>query len=114
MRRLPEVTLVIGGFRYPMTCRDGEQDHFLALASAVDAKVTEARAALGGISEVRQLLFAALLLADAVKDCEARLSVAEARFPDADQHSFDVEGLERLAARVEMIASRLENRAGTP
>lgn len=111
---MADVTLEIGGFRYPMTCREGEQDHFLALASAVDAKVTEARAALGGISEVRQMLFAALLLADAVKDCEARLAAAEARIPNDDQPAIDVESLERLAAKVEMIASRLENRAGTP
>ena len=111
---MADVTLEIGGFRYPMTCREGEQDHFLALASAVDAKVTEARAALGGISEVRQMLFAALLLADAVKDCEASLVAAEARIPNDDQPAIDVESLERLAAKVEMIASRLENRAGTP
>jgi cell division protein ZapA len=109
-----DVTLDIGGFRYPMTCREGEQEHFLALARAVDSKVAEARTALGGISEVRQMLFAALLLADAVKDCEARLVAAEARIPDTDQPAIDIESLERLAARVEMIASRLENRAGTP
>lgn len=94
------VTLDIGGRQYTIACRDGGEDHLHALARRVDAKVEEARGAVGNASEVRQLLFASLLLADDL----AENNPAE---PSIDPASMKT--LSTLAARMEAIADALES-----
>lgn len=112
---MAEVILDIGGFRYPVSCRDGEQEHFRTVGAIVEEKVQQARGALGGISEARQLLFAALLLADSNRELTSRLIEAETAINAGEKSPpLDVEALEALASRIEMLASQLENRAGTP
>ena len=95
------VTLQIAGRAYSVACRDGEEDHLRQLASRVDAKAAQARASVGSVNEVRQLLFAALLLADEV-DSGASLA---AHAPGG------ATALDALAARVEAIADALERAA---
>ena len=94
---MAEVTLEIGGRQYSVACRDGGEAHLKTIAARVDAKVEEARGAVGTASEVRQLLFAALLLAD---------DLAEAKAPEGD--GAVAEALTALAGRVEAIADALE------
>ncbi len=76
---MAEVTLTIGGHHYAVSCRDGEEDHLGAIGSLVNAKTREAKAAVGdGLGEARQLLFAALLLADEVNELrQSRVSPEE-------------------------------------
>ena len=95
------VDLKIGGRVYPVACRDGEEDSLHAAARLVDSKVRDAIAGLGTLSESRQFLFAALLLADQLieKSPEAAASVAP---PDP-----------ALTLRAEAIAGRLEALAAT-
>ena len=95
---MAEVMLAIGGRSYPIACRDGGEEHLRGLAARVDAKVEEARAAVGTANEVRQLLFAALLLADEVSEATGTAS------GDAGTSS----ALDTLAARLESIADALE------
>ena len=95
---MAEVTLAIGGRSYSIVCRDGGEDHLLGLAARVDAKVDEARAAVGTPSEVRQLLFAALLLADEAGEA----SPAPASDP------LTLKALASVAARMESLADALE------
>jgi cell division protein ZapA len=104
---MAELALQIGGRAYSVTCRDGEEAHLTALAAKVDGKTAEARAAVGDTSEVRQLLFAALLLADEL------LESAPAAPPPAPPANDDglADALDQLADRVERIATRLENPA---
>ncbi len=99
---MAEVALLIGGRNYVVACRDGGEDHLRRLAARVDAKVEEARAAVGISNEVRQLLFAALLLAD--EDNETIGAPTQGGDPRLG------ETLARLAARVEHIADALEGR----
>ncbi|QHL90613.1 cell division protein ZapA [Sphingomonas changnyeongensis] len=68
---MADVTIEIGGRRYDVTCRDGEEDQLRRLARLVDDKAAQARAAVGGVTEVRQLLLASLLLADELVDLRA-------------------------------------------
>jgi cell division protein ZapA len=110
---MAEVTVEIGGFHYPITCRDGEEPHLRHIASIVDAKVLEAKGAVGGVSEVRQLLFAGLLLADSLEEAQSK---TEASAPTASinpQPALDPATLEALADRMEQLASRLENRSAS-
>lgn len=116
---MAEVVLEIGGRRYDVTCRDGEEEHLRNLGKLVDEKSAQARASVGGVNEVRQLLFAALLLADELKDARGATSGAPtpesaAPAPPAAPGAVDpgvVLAIERLAERVEKVAERLEGGA---
>lgn len=101
---MAEVALAIGGRSYNIACRDGGEEHLLGLAARVDAKVEEARAAVGTPSEVRQLLFAALLLAD-----EASEATAVPVAPSAPLNDPTTLGaLGAIALRLESLADALE------
>ena len=101
---MAEVNIEVGGRRYDVACRDGEEEHLRNLARVVDAKAAEARAAVGGVNEARQLLFAALLLADQLQ--ESHGGTVPSRAGPADE-AFAA-AVEALAARVEDVAARLE------
>lgn len=102
---MASVDVEIAARTYAVACRDGEEDHLRALAAIVDAKAQDAAAALGSLSETRQLLFASLLLADEIKDRQAGIE-PEPRPAAPDPAAADA--LERLAARIESLADRLE------
>jgi len=109
---MADVTIEIGGRRYDVTCRDGEEEQLRRLGALVDEKAAQARAAVGGVTEVRQLLLAALLLADEVTELRAARNgraangAADAGAADADL----IAALEQLAARAETMAAHLESR----
>ena len=94
---MANVELLIGGRRYPVSCRDGEEDKMKRAAALVDGKVRQAVQALGGMSEVRQLLLASLLLADDAVEAADATASTEALTP----------ALESLADRLERVAGLL-------
>ena len=65
------VDLMIAGRSYQVACKDGEEETLRAAGRLVDAKCREAVAGLGTLSEARQFLFAALMLADTLVDNRA-------------------------------------------
>ncbi|HWW65804.1 MAG TPA: cell division protein ZapA [Sphingomonadaceae bacterium] len=107
---MAEVDIEIGGHRYLLSCRDGDEDQLRASASLVDEKAFEAARAVGGLSEVRQLLFAALLLADEIHDLRAGRPVP-ASPSSAESDAMLASALERLAQRMETLANRVETTA---
>lgn len=107
---MAKVDLLIGGNSYSVACRDGEEATLLAAAALVDAKAQQAKRGLGGMSEVRQLLFASLLLADEIEEARRNgRAPAPAPAPAADS-GLEAELLEDIAARLENLATRLEQR----
>lgn len=92
---MSNVTLRIGGRDYTVACAEGEERHIAMLGQSIDDKL-QAMGAAAGQSEVRQLLFAALVLAD-----EAHELRSAAR-------KLDPARLEAIAARLENCASALE------
>jgi len=70
---MADVKLTIAGRPYDVHCADGEEARLLQLAALVDEK---ARGIQGG-TEVRQLLFAALMLADETQEARAKVEKAE-------------------------------------
>jgi cell division protein ZapA len=106
---MADVRLSIASREYVVTCRDGEETRLIELGAMVDEKVREAGGGAGGLSESRQLLFAALLLADQIKDGGSanQITTPTPALPDesADQIA---QTLEILADRVERLAARLE------
>jgi cell division protein ZapA len=103
---MADVTLSIGGYSYTVNCRDGEEPHLLGIGDLVDKKVMEAVGAVGGVSETRQLLFAALLLADELD--EAKAAPPGNGAAPALHDPGTLSAVERLAARVEALATKLE------
>lgn len=100
---MSEVTLQVGGRPYTISCADGEEDHVQRLAAIVDAKL----AAMGGNrapGDAKNLLFAALILADEVEEARRREDASAA--PRLDETL--AAGLEALADRLEQVAQRLE------
>lgn len=104
---MAQVDIEIGGHRYELACRDGEEDHLRALARMVDGKVAEAAKSMGGLNEVRQLLFASLLLADELNDLRAGAA-------PASSDPVLATAIERLAGRMETLADGLEAGARNP
>lgn len=70
---MADVKLTIAGRPYDVHCEDGQEQRLIQLAETVDEK---ARAIAGG-TEVRQLLFAALMLADDTLEAKNRAEKAE-------------------------------------
>ena len=104
---MAHIDVEVGGRRYNVACRDGDEDHLRSLAAIVDRRAHDAASALGSLTEARQLLFAGLLLADDVKDARAGAGLPDVAPPDPAVAM----ALERLAARVEALAQELENPA---
>lgn len=104
---MSNVTLTIGGRSYTVACAAGEEDHVAGLGQAIDAKIQSMGAAR--TTETRQLLFAALLLADEVHEAKSRSGLAASapagQSPLDDSHA---ERLEAIAAKLEACALALE------
>ena len=108
---MANIDVDVAGRRYNVACRDGEEEHLRGLAAIVDQRAHDAAAALGGLTETRQLLFAALLIADDLKETRAG-----AGLPDptpAPPDNAVAETLERLATRLENLADRVEREPAT-
>jgi cell division protein ZapA len=102
---MASVELEVGGRKYTLACRNGEETHLRSVAAMVDRKVREASSAMGSLGEAKQLLFASLMLADELKEQRNAAASPDAA-PPVDANVADV--LEDLATRVEMLADRLE------
>jgi cell division protein ZapA len=109
---MASIDVTIAGRNYSVACRDGEEVHLRALAAVVDRRAHDAAAALGSLTETRQLLFAALLIADDLKEVRAGAGLPDPEPPPPDPAV--AEALERLAERIENLAERLEREPPTP
>lgn len=109
---MASVEVEIASRKYSVACRDGEEAHLRSVAAIVDSKAQDAAAALGSLSEARQLLFASLLLADELKEHRSGQASAAPAAPSETDPAL-VEALERLAIRVESLAEQFERSAGT-
>lgn len=101
---MSNITLRIGGRDYAVACAEGEEDHVTNLGRLIDDKVRQMGSA--GQSEPRQLLFAALLLADELHEAQGRLTGAAA--PARNEPDREAALLEAIATRLENCASALE------
>lgn len=97
---MADVKLTIAGRPYDVHCADGQEAQLLQLAGIVDAK---ARGIQGG-TEVRQLLFAALMLADETQDAQNKAGNAEPQL-DALRAAVALAESREAAARDELRAA---------
>ena len=111
---MASVEVEIASRKYSVACRDGEEEHLRSVAALVDSKAQDAAAALGSLSEARQLLFASLLLADELKEQRSGQPdqpAAKAAPAPAEPDPAVADALERLADRIESLAEQLERSA---
>ena len=105
------VDISIAGRTYQVACREGEEEHLRSAARLVDGKSREALAGLGTLSETRQFLFAALLLADELVDKDpGAVQMTTSPVPDPAT----VNRAEALAKRLESLADALERTSANP
>jgi cell division protein ZapA len=107
---MASVEVEIASRKYNVACRDGEEAHLRSVAAIVDAKAVDAAAALGSLSEARQLLFASLLLADELQEHRDGNPPAPPSEPDPAM----LDALDGIASRLERLADRLESGGPNP
>jgi cell division protein ZapA len=96
------IDLPIAGRTYQVACKEGEEETLRAAARLVDARSREALAGLGTLSEARQFLFAALMLADTLLDQRPEAAAPPPPDPALANRA------NAMAERLEAIADRLE------
>lgn len=103
---MAEVLLHIGGYHYQVACGDGEEQALNRLGNLINEQIESARLMTGNLTETRQLLFAAILLAD--KLLSAQDSGVTAAPPRADGESANVPAIHALTVRIAALAARIE------
>jgi cell division protein ZapA len=116
---MAEVKIMVGGRQYAVHCRDGEEARLHQLAGMMSDRVNMVKNGSPGLTEVRQLLFAGLLLADTLSDQptakpaaklapEATPGPAPAPLPpEPIDESDTLAALARLAERIEALGDSL-------
>ena len=105
---MAEVDVAVGGRRYKLACRDGEEEQLRTLASMVDRKAGDITRAIGDMTEARVLLMSAILLADELNDAKSHQTAPAA---PAELDPGYAQAIERIAERMERIADRLNSDA---
>lgn len=110
---MADVELRIGGHSYQLSCADGEEAALMRLGMIVDEQVSAARQSIGSLTETRQLLFAALFLADQLESDAARgaaPSPTSSPIPPGAPEGSDTGPaliIDDAAQRIEQITARL-------
>ena len=96
---MADVTIRIGERYHLVACREGEEDQVQMLGEMLNARWPAANRAAAGTGGERAMLFVALMMADALNEAEHR---------PPTPGSANVATLEKLAARMEALATALE------
>jgi cell division protein ZapA len=108
---MAQVNLQINGRDYLIACEDGEEKHLTFLAEYINGQVEGLVENVGQVGEARLLLMASLLVADELAETSQELDAIKdgaTAAPDPDG-VVDREALDKLSARIENIAARLES-----
>ena len=100
---MPNVTLTIGDTIHELACREGGEARLRQAGALIEERWADARRAAGTGGTPRAMLFAALMLADALIDAR------EAPPPETPEGA----ALDRLSERLETLAAALEKDAPT-
>lgn len=110
---MAQVSVTVAGKSYRIGCNDGEEPHLLALAEAVDAKISELRENFGEIGDMRLHVMTALTFADEASELKKRLDRLEAEIATLQQEAqaraqnAEREG-DQLASALDAAAQRVE------
>jgi cell division protein ZapA len=129
---MPEVTIMIGGRGFEVSCQEGEESYLHSAARMLDEEAQVLADQIGRMPEARMLLMAGLMLADKtaavedrIREVEATLAEREAELarlraaprPEPERVEVPVvpttvtDTLAELAARAEALAAEVEEKA---
>jgi cell division protein ZapA len=104
---MAQVTLRINGYAYTIGCRDGEEQHLVAMGREVEQRIDTIKSSAGQSGEARMLVMASLLMADELHELREKLAAAQSGSPGNTDARLG-RRLSRMAKRAEEIAVGLE------
>ena len=110
---MAQVTVKINGYAYTVGCENGQEQHLVEMARAVETRIDSIKALGGPTGEGRLLVLAALLMADELHDtgvelASLRANSAEGAAGEAKEDTRQARRLSRLARKAEDIAAGIE------
>jgi cell division protein ZapA len=114
---MPNVTIGIGGREFEVACQEGEEHFLHSAAKMLDTEAAVLVDQIGRMPEARMLLMAGLMLADKTAGVQDQLQKAlgelktmraELDAAKAARVEVDLDALDALAGRAEVLAERLE------
>jgi cell division protein ZapA len=97
-----QVTVNLNGHHYTIGCADGDEGRLRVLAKDLDKRMESLVGAVGQVGDARLLVMLSLLLLDELEEAQGHVSAASGGGDAA------AAVVERLAARMESLAERLE------
>ena len=116
---MPQVVVTINERKYRMACEDGQEDHLRQLAQDFDRRITDLRAKMGEIGDMRLTVVAALTLADELFETRVRLQDLKAELAGSQERGTAaadraqatqaavVAALDAASARIEHVTKSL-------
>ena len=119
---MPQVTVEVNGRAYRLSCGEGEQDHVIALSRKVDEHSKSIEVNKSPANEGRNMLLAALMVADELHEKNGRLEALEREVADlkasgaggapderiAEMEIAVAQMLDRAAAQIEIVTEEIE------
>jgi cell division protein ZapA len=117
MPDMGQVSIIVSGRSYRMSCDDGEEDHLEGLGRRFDSAIDELRVGFGEIGDQRLTVMAAVLMTDRLDEAEKRIRALEAELEREQgtgrNASVQFEKMHaRIARGIESAADRIESLAG--
>jgi cell division protein ZapA len=115
---MPQISIRIGSRSYELACGDGQEERTHALASDVDACLTELQLQMPNVQEAKLLVFVSLMMADRALEAQREVRRVQAELAEA-QATLDADGepggemipveelFSRLSTRIETIARKV-------
>jgi cell division protein ZapA len=115
-----QVSIIVAGRSYRMSCDDGEEEHLEELGRRYDAAIDELRTVFGEIGDQRLMVMAAVLMTDRLDEAETRIETLEGELDKLrgssksavaqyeNQYARLARALDNAAQRVENLADRLD------
>lgn len=105
------VMLVVNGRQHQIQCDDGQETRLKRLGQYIDRRVSDLSQTHGQIGDAKLLLMTSLLVADELSDAYDELKRLRAALSEGPRQGElqAAKAVERVAQRVEAIATRLED-----
>jgi cell division protein ZapA len=97
-----QVTVKLNGHHYTIGCADGDEGRLRVLAKELDQRMESLVGAVGQVGDARLLVMLSLLLLDELEEARGNTAAVSG----SDEAAAAV--IERLAARMESLAEKLE------
>jgi cell division protein ZapA len=105
---MTQISVLINGHSHAVQCDPGEEDRIRELARVVDTKIAGFAQQSLRAGEARLLVMVALMLADELSEATDALQRLNERASAGADDPALADGIDRLARRIEAVASRLE------